>query len=149
MNNTLLFSSASNPAPTAASLSEKTVEDEVRKQVWGLLSRVYQPAQASERRADQRYPLSQLVYLTPVGPDGFSHAGEPLIVVGKHVSERGLGFFHQQPLPHRRMIDSMELDRGDWVAFLIDLRWCRFTRHNWYESGGRLLQAVPSPVYAA
>jgi hypothetical protein len=32
------------------------------------------------------------------------------------------------------------------MGVLVDLKWCRFTRHGWYESGGRFLQIVPSPL---
>ena len=83
--------------------------------------------------------------VTPAGEDGLSPAGESIVVVGKHLSERGLGFFYQQPLPHRRMIASLEGQEA-WAGFLINITWCRFTRHGWYESGGRFLQAVPAPV---
>ena len=99
-----------------------------------------------ERRRETRYPFPFLVNLAPVGEDGITPSGESVVVVGKHVSEQGLGFYHPQPLPHRRAIASLEGSRGDWFGFLIDLRWCRFTRHGWYESGGRFLQAVASPM---
>ena len=77
--------------------------------------------------------------------DGRTPEGESLVVVGKHLSERGLGFYHPKPLPYRRVIASLE-SNGLWLGFLIDLKWCRFTRQGWYESGGRFLEVVPSPV---
>jgi len=58
-----------------------------------------------------------------------------------------LGFYHPKPLPHRRMIASFEAGNGNWIAFLIDLNWCRFTRQHWYESGGRFLQSVTPPTH--
>ena len=48
------------------------------------------------------------VSMTPVGADGHTPEGEPVVAAGKHLSERGLGFFHQSPLPYRRMIVSLE-----------------------------------------
>jgi hypothetical protein len=42
------------------------------------------------------------------------------------------------------MIASFHVGNGRWVGFLIDLPWCRFTAEGWYESGARLLQAVPA-----
>lgn len=119
--------------------------DEVRAQVWGLLTTLYPRNDLVERRRDNRYPFPCLVHLTPVGRDGVSPQGETVVVVGRHLSEQGLGFFHQQPLPHRRMIASFECGKGRWIAFLIDLSWCRFTKDGWYESGGRFLQAVLAP----
>lgn len=122
------------------------VDDEVRTQVWGLLSAIYPRNDLMERRRDKRYPFPCLVHLTPVAADGVTPEGETEVVVGRHLSEHGLGFFHQKPLPHRRMIASLEDGRGHWFAFLIDLNWCRFTKGRWYESGGRFLQAATSPL---
>ena len=47
------------------------------------------------------------------------------------------------------LIASLESGSGQWFGFLIDVSWCRFTRHGWYESGGRFLQCAPSPLEAA
>ena len=120
--------------------------DALRRQVWGILAGLYPPGKISERRIDQRFPYPHLLYLSPVGNDGISPAGESVVVVGKHLSEHGLGFFYQQPLPYRRMIASLQAQEARWLGFLIDITWCRFTQHGWYDSGGRFLQAVPSPI---
>lgn len=120
-------------------------DDELRAQVWGLLSALYPRNDLLERRRDNRYPFPCLVRLTPVGPDGLTAEGEPIVVVGKHLSEQGLGFYHQQPLPYRRVIASVECGDNRQFAFLLDLTWCRFTKEGWYESGGRFLQAVLAP----
>ena len=100
----------------------------------------------AERRGEQRYPYPYLIHLTPVATDGVTPVGESLVVVGKHLSERGLGFYHPRPIAYRRVIASLETTGGARMAFLIDLNWCRFTRQGWYESGGRFLRAVPSPL---
>ena len=57
-----------------------------------------------------------------------------------------LGFYHQQPLPYRHMIASLQGHDARWLGFLVDITWCRFTQHGWYDSGGRFLQGVASPV---
>ena len=75
--------------------------------------------------------------------------GETIVVLGKHLSERGLDFYYEAPLPHRRVIASWEGRDGIWLALLLDLRWCRSTKHGWYENGGRFLQVVPSPLSEA
>ncbi len=121
-------------------------DDPVRQQVWRILAGLFPRHKTVERRGDQRFPYPYLVYLTPLGEDGVSPAAESIIVIAKHLSERGLGFYHQQPLPERRMIVSLPTQDATWVAFLIDITWCRFTQHGWYESGGRFLQAIPSPI---
>ncbi len=117
-------------------------EDEVRVQVLGLLTALYPRNDLLERRRDNRYPFPCLIHLTPVGKDGRSREAATVVVVGKHLSEHGFSFYHQSPLPYRRMVASLEGKRGQWVRFLIDLKWCRFTKDGWYESGGRFLQAV-------
>ncbi len=120
--------------------------EDVRTQVWALLSTLYPQSELVERRRENRYPFPYLIHLTPVGDDGRTSAGETIVVVGKHLSQRGLGFYHPKPLPHRRMIASLEDARGNRLGFLVDLNWCRFTKQGWYESGGRFLEAVASPV---
>lgn len=131
--------------PEQTSAATLSSDDLVRHQVWGILTVLYPAGKSIERRLDQRFPYPHLLYLTPVGPDGRTPIGDAVVVVGKHLSERGLGFFYQQPLPYRRMIASLELQDAQWAGFLIDITWCRFTQHGWYESGGRFLQTAPSP----
>jgi hypothetical protein len=121
-------------------------DEDIRAQVWGLLTMLYPRMEVVERRTDNRYPFPYLAHLTPVAADGITPEGESVVVVGKHLSERGFGFYHRAPIPHRRMILSLEGRDNHWVAFLIDLKWCRFTKGGWYESGGRLLQSVTSPM---
>jgi len=121
-------------------------DDPLRQQVWNILTAVYPRGRVVERRMDQRFPYPRLLYLTPVADDGISPEGESAVVIGKCLSERGLGFFYQQPLAHRRMIASLEMPDMNWVGFLMSITWCRFTQYGWYESGGRFIQAVPSPI---
>lgn len=120
--------------------------DDVQTQVWTLLTNLYPKHEMIERRRDTRYPFPYLVHLTPVGRDKTTPEGETIVVVGKHLSEGGLSFYHPKPLPHRRMIVSLQALGGEWMGFLIDLKWCRFTKQGWYESGGRFLDSVPSPL---
>ncbi|MGA2035101.1 MAG: hypothetical protein ABSG68_22870 [Thermoguttaceae bacterium] len=131
--------------PLLELVPEAAAGNELRTQVWVLLSTVQSRWGALERRQETRYPFPHLLYLTPVANDGATPCGAHISVVGKHISERGLGFYHLAPLPYRRMIASVQ-SGGHWLGFLIDLNWCRFTKEGWYESGGRFLQTVLSPV---
>jgi len=119
----------------------------VRRQVWALLAGLQPPGKWVERRFEQRFPYPHMLYLTPLAMEGetIGRRGS-LVVVGKHLSESGLSFFHQQPLAHRRMTVSLEGGQGEWAGFLIDIRWCRFTQHGWYESGGQFLETMRSPL---
>jgi hypothetical protein len=118
----------------------------MRVQLWALLSTLHPKSDLVERRRETRFPFPCLLHVTPVGDDGMAPSGESTVVVGKDISERGLGFYHPQPLPYRRVIISIQSGGGHWFGFLADLNWCRFTKHGWYESGGRFLRAVPSPM---
>ncbi len=120
-------------------------DEDLREQVWALLNTLYPKHDLTERRRENRYPFPYLVQLAPVGDDGHTPQGEPVVVVGKHLSERGLGFYHPKPLPHRRMIASLQSGNGQWISFVIDVSWCRFIKRGWYESGGRFVRpAEPS-----
>jgi len=142
---TTLDAPRSNSASLPGQRSPGEIE-KVRVQVWRLLEMLYPHGSRIERRSDNRFPYPYLVYLTPVGADGATPQGESIVVVGKHLSDRGFDFYHPQPLPYRRVIASLEAVGGARLAFLMDLNWCRFTRQSWYESGGRFLQVVPLPI---
>ena len=136
--------------PSADFLSEPACicDANVRTRVWELLAAFYPEHEAMERRRESRYPFTNLIHLLPVGRD-LSPCGDDVVVAGKQISERGLSFYHPEPLPYRRMIASFESGNGHWLGFLVDLLWCRFTKYGWYESGGRFLQSVPSPLEEA
>jgi hypothetical protein len=138
-------SSTREPRCVAAPSQRDGTGDDVRTQVWALLATLYPRFELVERRRDSRYPFPHLIHLTPVAEDGVTPTGKSIVVVGKHLSDRGLGFYHPQPLQHRRMIASLENARGELIGFLVDLSWCRFTKDGWYESGGRFLQTALPP----
>jgi hypothetical protein len=120
-------------------------DPDLRAAVWKVLSALGPHDNRIERRGRRRYPYPYLVHLTPVADDGITPQGEPLVVVGKHLSEQGLGFYHSGPLPYRWMIASFECVDGAPLGLLLDVSWCRFVKQGWYESGGRFLQAASAP----
>ncbi len=137
----------SRPTPRWSTRLVATVaESNVTQRVSSLLAVLYPQGAILDRRREPRFPYPHLVYLTPLAEDGISPQGSNIVVAGKQLSENGLGFFHQMPLPHRRMIASLDQGRGQWLGLVIDLSWCRFTKFGWYESGGRLLEVVDSPL---
>jgi hypothetical protein len=136
------------PAPRLRSLERHTgtnsVDPEIRHGIQSLLASYYPDGLVVERRRERRFPYPHPVYLTPVAEDGSTPCGPSIVVIGKHLSEGGLGFFHQHPLACRQAVVSLEMADGQWFGVAIDLTWCRFTRHGWYESGGRFLRTVPA-----
>jgi hypothetical protein len=111
---------------------------EVRRVLLGVAS----PGITIQRRQSQRTPFPQLLRLQPVDPVTLVPQDEPFVVVGKHLSEQGLGFFHQVPLAHRFVMVTLDVLDNQPARLLLDLTWCRFTRQGWYESGGRFLRVI-------
>jgi hypothetical protein len=110
-------------------------------QVEALLASL-QPSVGRERRRDDRCAIPVLFKLTPLEAGGRPYTHEATIVVGKNISRRGLCFFHEQPISHRRaVIELAQPGLGEFAAE-IDVTWCRFTKPGWYESGGRLVRAA-------
>jgi len=121
-------------------------DDDVRQSVHLLLGGNHVARRSVERRADQRYPFPHLIHLTPVDAQGNALPEQTVVVVGRHLAERGLDFFHAEPLPYRKMIASVEAAPGKWIGLLMDLTWCRFIRNGWYDGGGRFVRVVDSPM---
>lgn len=121
-------------------------EQSLRTGIHLVLAGAQPPRQQLERRREKRHPYPYPVYLTPVARDGSTPVSNTIVVLGKHLSEHGFDFYHREPLPFRRAIVSFELSRGTWIGVLLDLSWCRFGRHGWYDNGGRFLGVVPSPL---
>lgn len=131
----------------APDLALRTTTDEsIRRQVWSLLAGLYPHGPVIERRAAQRFAYPQLLYLTTTLEDGITAGHQTLVVVGKTLSEGGLGFFHREPFAERHVIASLPNHNQQYIGFLLDITWCRFTTLGWYESGGRFLQVVSSPM---
>lgn len=122
---------------------EPLPNERIRSRVWSLLAGLDPRGHRLERRAGARYPYPYLVRLTPVVACGEVSRGEPVVVVGRHLSEGGFSFYHPKPLPFRRVIATLETASGLRLDLLLDVTWCRFTRQGWYESGGRFLDAAP------
>jgi hypothetical protein len=97
----------------------------------------------SERRREQRFPFPYPIRLTCVSPDGEISPAESVVVLGKHLSEHGFDFYSKEPLPYRRAVATFDRADGRQPLYLLmELNWCRFGRHGWYENGGRFLQVL-------
>lgn len=102
-----------------------------------------------ERRREHRFPYPYPIRLTPVTTDGSVSPAESIVVLGKHMTEHGVDFYYNEPLPYRRVIASFERGGQEVVHILMDLTWCRFGRHGWYENGGRFLQLLAGPSHGS
>jgi hypothetical protein len=119
----------------------KTTRTTLSIQIEALLSRLH-PVVERERRHDDRVAIPVLFRLTPFDADREPLVQEASIVVGKNISRRGVSFYHEKPITHRRaLIELADPSVGSFVAE-IDITWCRFTKPGWYESGGRLIRSA-------
>jgi hypothetical protein len=119
---------------------------QVRELAGRLLATLAPADVAVERRRELRIPFPRLVYLTPVADDRHASCGPAQVAAGKHLSRSGLGVYHPEPILQRLVVASFEpTDAQGWISLLLELRWCRFIRHGWYESGGRFVAPVPTP----
>lgn len=110
----------------------------ISQEVAQLLKRLNPPVH-TERRGAGRNPIPYLFELSAVPGEVPAELELDFVVVGKDISERGIGFYHEKPIPYRRGLLAIDLPGDGLVRIEVDLLWCRFTSLGWYESGGRLL----------
>jgi hypothetical protein len=110
-------------------------------QIEALLSRLH-PAVERERRQDDRIAIPVLFRLTPYDNDHQLIDQQASIVVGKNISRRGVSFYHEHPITHRRALIEVADPVAGTFAADVDISWCRFTKPGWYESGGRLIRSA-------
>jgi len=120
--------------------------DRVAASVHSVLSAVEPAHRASERRREARYPYPYPIHLTPYGDSGRPRVERTFVVIGKHLSEHGLDFYCRAPLAAKRVIASLDCGKEGWIGLVLELSWCRFGRHGWYDNGGRFLARVASPL---
>jgi hypothetical protein len=99
-----------------------------------------------ERRREARYAYPYPLHITPLAADGSGATNDTFVVIGKHLAPHGVDFYSRRPLAHRRVIVSLDCGVEGWIGLLVELTWCRFGRHGWYDNGGRFLSVVPSPL---
>jgi hypothetical protein len=134
-------------SPPSAGHQRINEERRIRQHVRLILQAFHRTSRViCDRRRDHRVPFPYPIHVTPFDTAGCLATSETFVVLGKHLSERGLDFYCQMPIPHRRVIVSWECGAGRWIALLLDLTWCRSNHHGWYENGGRFLQVVESPL---
>ncbi len=102
-----------------------------------------------ERRHSSRDSFPYPVHLTPLSRDHRPDVTQTIIVIGRHLSEQGLDFYHHEPVPFRRAVVSLPTNGNEWVSLLFELFWTRYNCHGWYDNGGRFLAVVPPLDIAA
>jgi hypothetical protein len=97
-------------------------------------------------RQQHRTGFTDALVMTPFNSHAATPDGEPKLVTGRNLSLHGVSFAHDQPLPYRDVVLTFSLPGGEVESMMVRLTWCRFTRDGRYQSGGRLLRSVESPI---
>lgn len=75
--------------------------------------------------------------MTPLDDATGTPTGDAVKVAARDLSFCGTSFIHAAPLPSRQVLLRHEGDADEPLAFVVTLRWCRFTRAGHYQSGGQ------------
>lgn len=94
----------------------------------------------TDRRATHRVRYTRRITVTPANARG-QIIGNPFSAHCRDISRDGLSFTDPQPLPHRFVTVSFD-EEVCRQPLLVELRWCRFTREQVYQCGGRFLRVV-------
>jgi hypothetical protein len=131
--------------PSVGATDGNRREEQVAARVEQALFSARPIHQGVERRREERYPYPYPIYLTPLGTSR-PHRDETIVVIGRQLSLHGVDFYHREPIPHGRVIASLNAHEHGWIGLLLELTWCRFNRHGWYDNGGRFLAVMDSPL---
>ncbi|MCG8585762.1 MAG: hypothetical protein MI757_13735 [Pirellulales bacterium] len=126
-------------APPVVDTNSPSATSACRDTVRKLVASLTPPRSAVERRGDRRFPFPYPVRVAAIGSE---HMDSKFTVIGKHLSESGFGFYHQEPLPYRRVHVWLGSPIGLEVQMVMDLSWCRFVGQGWYVSGGRFVETI-------
>jgi hypothetical protein len=137
-----------SPAARASLSGARSREGAVAAGVRQALAAAQSGHPGLERRREVRQPFPYPVYLTPLDA-GSPEVDRTIAVIGKHLSEHGFDFYHREPLADRQVIASFDGGSLGWIALVLELTWCRFSRHGWYDNGGRFIALATSPLERA
>ncbi|QDU80788.1 hypothetical protein Pla110_25230 [Polystyrenella longa] len=98
-----------------------------------------------DQRRDHRVPHKSDLLLVPVCNEQEMPIGDPGIVVCKNVSTGGFAFFHERPIVHRKVAVLLPTTEHQQELMVAKLVWCRFTQHNFYCSGAKILRKASFP----
>jgi hypothetical protein len=143
MENRVVESAApfmSEAGPPAVDMADKML-----LQVQGLIDEA-RHCDDSERRNRDRFPIPYTFRLMPIDRNGQFLPEETTTVVGKDLSLTGIGFSHDHPLMHRRVIVSLDHPKVGRFAVEAEVVWTRPTPIGLYESGCRLIRTVDGHI---
>ena len=131
--------------PLVPPVVDETPNEQIERHVKLALACSQPTRKVMERRRETRHPYPYPVYLTPFDDARVPLVERTLVVVGKHLCDHGVDFYHREPIPFREVICSLAVGNNRWMSLLLELTWCRFSKHGWYDNGGKFLQVIATP----
>jgi hypothetical protein len=117
--------------------------EEIRRRVRLTVSCMLPVRPQQERRQEHRYPFPYAMLVTPVDDRCNEIGEEPISIIGHHLSEQGFDFYSKEAIPHRFLVASFPVNQDHSTGILLQLNWCRFGHHGWYENGGKFHHVLP------
>lgn len=106
----------------------------------------HSPLALAEKRRWQRIRYDRPAILTLLDDRTVVPLGVHKVISGRDISPSGFSFTHLDPLACRRAIVTFPFEREETDAIELRLTWCRFTRAGIYQSGGKFLSPIASPL---
>jgi hypothetical protein len=116
--------------------------DSLAIQVQGLIDEANTQPLKDERRGRDRFPIPYTFRLTPLDEEGMPIADETTTVVGKDLSLIGIAFSHDQALPCKRVLITLNHPKVGQFAVEAEVVWTRPTPIGLFESGCRLVRTI-------
>lgn len=93
-----------------------------------------------------RVAYTKPLLITPLDDVSGRPCERAFVARARDVSLSGVSFCHAQPLASRRVIVRFRAEdrSGASAGILAMLRWCRFRRDGFYQSGGKFVRCVPA-----
>ena len=128
---------------SAAADARFNANDEQHLAVLRELTASWHPiSTVADRRPGHRLPCNFLADLVPLDEQGRVPGVASLEVQVTDLSQRGIGIMHPQPMPHRLVLLTYADEAGQSTRLIVRLKWCRFKRSDFYQSGGQIVRVL-------
>lgn len=94
----------------------------------------------ADRRPGHRIPCNVQAQLVPLDDQGRLPGAAAVEVQVTDLSKSGVGIMHRHPMPHRLVALTFESETGRATRLIVRLKWCRFKRAEFYQSGGQIVR---------
>ncbi|MBI3860602.1 MAG: hypothetical protein HY290_01760 [Planctomycetia bacterium] len=96
------------------------------------------------RRPGHRARCNYRAELVPLDDASCLPAAAAMEVQVTDLSRNGIGIMHLHAMPHRLVLVSYQTEAGRLARVVVRLKWCRFKRAEYYQSGGQIVRVLPA-----